>query len=134
MTTSFDSGAPLATTQDVINRWRAMSDTEMGVAYSLLEEAAAILTVAAPGVRERAAASPDAAVAARSVVVSMALRVLKNPDAIRQFSSDEASFTRDNAASSGALYATPEELALLSTGSSATATAHQAYTISLGGP
>lgn len=78
---------------------------------ALLEEAEAILVVRAPGLRERASASIDAAVVARSVVVSMVLRVLKNPDSVRQFSVDDYSQTRDQVASSGLLYATTEELA-----------------------
>lgn len=109
--TSPSSGALLASPQDVANRWRPLADPEINVTYALLEEATALLAVASPGVRERAAASLDAATAIRSVVVSMVLRVLKNPDAIRQFAIDDYSQTRDQVASSGLLYATPEELA-----------------------
>lgn len=109
--TSPGSGALLAGLQDVENRWRPLSDQEANVTYALLEEATALLAIASPGVRDRAAASLDAATAARSVVVSMVLRVLKNPDAIRQFAVDDYSQTRDQVASSGLLYATPEELA-----------------------
>lgn len=109
--TSPSSGALLASPQDVANRWRPLTDPEINVTYALLEEATALLAMASPGVRERAAASLDAATAIRSVVVSMVLRVLKNPDAIRQFAIDDYSQTRDQVASSGLLYATPEELA-----------------------
>lgn len=102
---------PLAIVADVTNRWRPLTLEEEAVAAALLQEAEAILAVASPGIRERAAASPDAAVVARSVVVSMVLRVLKNPDSVRQFSIDDYTQVRDQVASSGLLYATPEELA-----------------------
>jgi hypothetical protein len=49
----------------------------------------------------------------KAVVKAMVLRVLRNPDGLRQFTSDDASFTRDNAVSGGLLYLSPEERALL---------------------
>ena len=99
--------------QDVEDRWRPLSDQETTVAWSLIEQAEAILAVAVVGIRDRAAVSPDLAIVFRGVVVSMVSRVMKNPDAIRQFSVDDYSQTRDQVASSGLLYATPEELAQL---------------------
>lgn len=101
----------LADPYDVAVRWRELSDDEQLCATVLIEEATSLLAVSSPGLRDRAAASPDVAVAARSVIVSMVLRVMKNPDAIRQFTVDDYSQVRDQVASSGLLYATPEELA-----------------------
>lgn len=111
MATLDPGGFPLATSQDVVNRWRPLAASEAAAADALLEEAEAILALASPGIRARAAASPDAALAARSVIVSMVLRVLRNPDSIRQFTIDDFTQIRDQAASSGLLYVTPEELA-----------------------
>jgi len=122
--------ASLATTEDVEARWRPLTDSERPIAEALLQEAEALVAVAAPGVRERAAKSVDVATATRSVLVSMVLRVLKNPDAIRQFAVDDYSQTRDQVASSGLLYATPEELAYLRPASLGLA---GMYVVSLGG-
>jgi len=102
-----------ATVDDVVRRWRPLSDGEAAMAGVLVEEATALLSVTAPGLRGRVAADPDLGLAARSVTVSMVLRVMKNPDAIRQFSIDDYSRTRDAVASGGLLHVTPEELASL---------------------
>jgi hypothetical protein len=48
------------------------------------------------------------------VIAGMVMRVLRNPEAIRQWSVDDASFTRDTALSSGLLYVTADDIALLS--------------------
>jgi hypothetical protein len=44
----------------------------------------------------------------------MALRVLRNPNGVRQWSVDDYSETRDSALSAGSLYVSDDEAALLS--------------------
>lgn len=51
------------------------------------------------------------------VVEDMVLRVAKNPQALRSFGIDDFQATIDNAVSSGLLYVSADELAMLSPGS-----------------
>lgn len=60
------------------------------------------------------------------VISAMVLRILRNPDAIRQWTVDNDSFTRDSAVSAGLLYVTPEDVALLA-GQSLQATGHISF-------
>lgn len=50
----------------------------------------------------------------RKVVAAMVVRVLRNPEAIRQWTVDDDTFVRDTALSAGLLYVTPDEVSLLS--------------------
>lgn len=50
----------------------------------------------------------------RKVIAAMVMRILRNPDAIRQWTIDDGTFVRDSAVSAGLLYMTPEDVALLS--------------------
>lgn len=50
----------------------------------------------------------------RKVIAAMVMRVLRNPDAIRQWTIDDGTFVRDSAVSAGLLYMTPDDVSLLS--------------------
>jgi hypothetical protein len=106
-----------ASTADLSDR-RPLTDTEQLSAYSLLEQAWAILQARSPGLDARMLAGLVDPVVVRSVLVSMVLRVLDNPQGLRQGSRTiddfTESWTRDTTTSSGALYVTGEELDLLS--------------------
>ena len=117
---------------DIEARWRPLSIEERTVAEALLDDAWAVVTQQVPGVEARMAAVPqtlstDLVV---KVVAGMVLRVLKNPDGLRQWSVDDASFTRDQALSAGLLYLADTERAELAP---VAPYARGAYVISLGG-
>lgn len=98
---------------DVEARWRPLSVAEMAVVAVLLEDAWLILKARISGAEARldaATLSPQLVVA---VEAAMVLRVMRNPDGLRQESIDDYSWTRDNAVSSGLLYLSDDELAML---------------------
>lgn len=101
------------TLADLEGRFRPLSDDEQVIAESLLVDAWAIATVQAPGLAPAMAtgsADRDVIVA---VLAAMAIRVLRNPDGVRQWSVDDYSETRDGTISAGALYLSEDELSLL---------------------
>lgn len=100
---------------DLEARFRPLSDTERDNAQALLDDAWAILLSHRPTLE--APTPPVSSDLVRAVVSAMVLRVLRNPEGIRQWSVDDASFTRDNALSAGGLYVSDEELSLLNGGS-----------------
>lgn len=96
---------------DLEARFRPLVGNERTVAQSLIDDAWAIACTQLPALASSTA--PDGTV--RAVIAGMIVRVLRNPEGLRSFTSDDASFTRDNAVSSGGLYLSADELALLST-------------------
>lgn len=103
------------TVPDLVNRFRALDTAESKIAESLLldawEELLAPKNV--PDLEQRMADGRVREGLVRRVVAAMVLRVLRNPDAIRQWQIDDASFTRDQLVSAGLLYASEDEVALL---------------------
>ena len=93
----------------------------------MLDDAWAILLAVVPDIDARVVAGTTSTNLVISVVSAMVLRVLRNPEGIRQWSVDDASFTRDNSLSAGGLFVSPEEVALL-TGAASQAAAG-AFTI-----
>jgi hypothetical protein len=98
---------------DLEDRFRPLTDAEKTVANALLIDAWVELLARIPDLEDRMVAGRVSDALVRRVVAAMAVRVLKNPDAIRQWQIDDASFTRDQLVSSGMLYASPDELGLL---------------------
>ena len=108
-----DSSSNPAATTDIEARWRPLTPAETTVATALLADAWVILQTQVPTLVARlddATLDPAVVVAVESAMV---LRVLKNPDGKRQESIDDYSWTIDSARSSGALYVSDDELALL---------------------
>lgn len=103
-----------AIVSDLEARFRPLTEAEKSVAVAQLDDAWAILLASVPTLQARHAAGAVSDALVRSVIAAMVIRVLRNPEGLRTFSSDEASFTRDNAVSGGALYVSAEEAALLS--------------------
>jgi hypothetical protein len=112
---------------DLEARFRSLTEDEHDVAQALLDDAWAILLVNKPNLETQIADGDVSREIVTFVVSAMALRVLRNPEGIRQWSIDDASFTRDNALSAGGLYLSPDELRLLSPAASGTGAA---FTIS----
>lgn len=103
------------TMADLEGRFRSLSDEETPFAESLLADAWALATLQLPGLNPAVtsgAANRDAVVA---IISAMVIRVLRNPDGVRQWSVDDYSEMRDNTISSGALYLSEDELSLLGT-------------------
>ena len=79
----------------------------------LIEKAEARILAQVPSIPGRVEAGTLAADLVGGVVEDMVLRVVSNPRGIRTVSIDDYQETVDKALSSGALYLTPEEVALL---------------------
>ncbi len=113
---------------DLEERFRPLTVDETRVATALLVDAWEELLVRVHDLEARMADGRVTEGLVRRVVAAMVIRVLRNPDAIRQWQVDDASFTRDALVSAGLLYASDEEVALLA-GSPAGAAAAGAFTI-----
>lgn len=111
---------------DLEARFRPLAGQEQAAAADLLADAWEVLHAQVSGLEERIESQQLREGAVKAVIKAMVLRVLRNPDAIRQFTSDDASYVRDNAVSTGLLYATPEELSML-TGISADPVGHLSF-------
>lgn len=106
--------------KDIEDRFRPLVGPEEVNAQALLDDAWEELLAPnhVPDLEDRMADGRVSNGLVVRVVRSMVLRVLRNPDAIRQWSIDDASFTRDSAVSAGELYVTDDEIKLLTGGSS----------------
>lgn len=101
------------TPSDIAARFRTLTTAEQALAQALLDDSWAILIARDATLATRSAdGSLDAVL--RVVESAMVLRVLRNPDGKKQEAIDDYSWTRDSAISSGALYVSDDELALLS--------------------
>lgn len=101
------------TVADLEARFRSLTADEQSVAQALLNDAWAILLVSKPNLDAQVGDEVSTEVVT-FVVASMVLRVLRNPNGVRQWSVDDYSETRDVSIASGGLYVSAEELALLS--------------------
>lgn len=99
--------------------FRALTDGELAVGATLLDDAWAIVLSAKPSVNERLDKTPPDTVF-RSLVVqtlcAMVLRVLSNPGGKLEERQDDYQYRLDAAVSSGALYLSEAELARLAEG------------------
>lgn len=101
------------TTSELAVRFRPLVGAEEEYAQALLDDAWEILLVHKPNLDAQMAAEEVSQGAVSVVISSMVLRVLRNPDGVRQWSVDDYSETRDNSVAAGALYVSPDELGLL---------------------
>lgn len=76
--------AALATVTDVENRWRPLSADETTVATTLLDDASEALRFRIPNLDQKITDGDVSEDLATATVVSMVVRVLRNPDAIKQ--------------------------------------------------
>lgn len=93
--------------------FRPLTPVEETGAAALLDDAWEELIVRVPNLEDRMATGEIRTGLVVRVVSAMVNRVLRNPDAIKQWTVDDASFLRDAAITAGALYATEDEVALL---------------------
>jgi hypothetical protein len=103
------------TVPDLVNRFRPLNALEDTMAQALLVDAWEELLAPGkvPDLEDRLADGRVSEGLVRRVVTAMVLRVLRNPDAIRQLATDDVTITRDQVVSSGLLYASEDEVALL---------------------
>jgi hypothetical protein len=102
-----------ASIPDLEARFRPLSAAESAVADALLQDAWAIMRAQVPSLESRLLGGSLDLFAVVAVQTAMVLRVLRNPNGVRQWSVDDYSETRDTALSSGALYLDPAEADLL---------------------
>lgn len=98
-----------ATTDQVAAGFRTLSAEESAVAATLLERAERLLISRFPTLVTRVEAGTVNRDLVADIEAAMVVRVLRNPDAKKQESIDDYSWTRDTAVSSGALYVSAEE-------------------------
>lgn len=100
------------TTDDIEHRLGSLP-AEEEVVSALIEDAWTMLLANVSTVEERLADETLSTDLVVLVVSAMVIRVLRNPDGYRSEKSDDYAYTRDDAVSSGALYISAEEIALL---------------------
>jgi len=98
---------------DLEARFRSLTAEERPGAEALLDDAWAILLTVVPDLEDRMASGAASVNLVVSVVSAMVLRVLRNPNGVRSWSVDDYSETRDNSLAAGSLYASPDEVRLL---------------------
>lgn len=111
-----------ATVDDIVNRWRPLSDQEWANAEYLLDDAWALLhsPTKAPNLDADITAGAVSKGNAVRVIVAMVLRVLRNPEGFLEESIDDYRYRRDSLISSGALHVTAAELAAVVPGRKST--------------
>jgi hypothetical protein len=102
------------TTDDVAARWQPLTPAQQELASVLIDDAIEILTAALPTLEAAVPGTVSEELVVR-VVASMVLRVLKNPDGLRQEAIAGYSYTRDQALSDGSLYLSDLERQQLAT-------------------
>ena len=109
---------PYANPGDVAGGFRPLTDAEALIVPTLLDRAEAILLATVPSVPARLTAGTMSVEVLVAVEAAMVERVLRNPGGRRQESQSiddyTTSWTIDTAVSSGALYVSDGEVALLS--------------------
>jgi hypothetical protein len=97
-----------ATVEDIEARWRSLTHTETVNTQEWLDDAAALIRRRVAGIDTKLE-DDDYARTVTAINAAMVLRVLRNPDGLRQVSLGDASYTRDTTLSAGALYLTKDE-------------------------
>lgn len=100
---------------DLENRFRPLSDDEETVAAWLLIDAWAVASAQVRALPAAVTAGTVNTDLVTAVLCAMVIRVLRNPDGVRQWSVDDYSEMRDSTVSAGALYLSEDELSLLGT-------------------
>lgn len=122
-----------ATTADVANRWRSLSVQQTVNAQTFLDDAWRDVRRGVPDIETRLAApdSADLSADAVKIMADAVLRVLKNPDGSKREAIDDGSWEPNQAAASGLLYLTADELDMVR--AAPEGYVGPAYVISLGG-
>ena len=113
--------AALATITDVENRWRPLTDEETVVASTRLDDASELVRTLIPGIDDAITAGTVSESLVAAQVAAMVIRVLRNPNGVRQESIGDYSYTL---ADDDRMFMTADELESLSP-----STATRAFTI-----
>ena len=103
-----------ATTEDLESRWRPLSAQEAINGQTFLDDAWRMLRRRFTDLAADVLADADLSAEVVRVMATAVLRVMKNPDGIRQESIDDYSWSRDQAVSAGLLYFTDDEIDAIS--------------------
>jgi hypothetical protein len=99
---------------DIEDRFRPLSPDEVPQAQALLDDAWAIINAQIPLLASTIASQPTAPLGVlRAVLCNMVIRVLRNPNGVKQWAVDDYSETRDSSVSAGSLYLSTDEMALI---------------------
>ena len=102
---------------DLAAEWRPLTPAERSVVEALLAKAARMVDAAYPSLAGRVTSGAIAERFVGDILISMVLRVMRNPEGRRQHSQQiddySTSWTIDSALSTGALYLTDRELEML---------------------
>ena len=102
---------PVAVVDDLVARWRPLTDAETLTAQALLDDAWAITNAQVPSLAGALEAGTASEGAVRAAICSMVLRVLRNPEGWVQEAVDDWSGRRAEALAAGVLYLSDVELA-----------------------
>lgn len=106
-----------ATVDDLVKRsLRPLSPAEQTVGQEMLDDAWAILLSQKPFVDAKQQEDASFRRVVVQILCAMVIRVLNNPDGKFEESGDDYSYRRDSAVSTGALYLSEAELALIGVG------------------
>jgi hypothetical protein len=98
---------------DLEARFHSFTAAEETTAQALLDDAWEELLARVPDLEQRMAGGLTSVGLVIRVVAAMAVRVLRNPEAVKSWSVDDAAFTRDSLVSAGFLFASGDEIDLL---------------------
>lgn len=123
------------TAADIQNQWRPLTTDEAATIAGKSVSAWTRILAAVPSIEAKITAGTVAEATVKDVMVSMIVRVLKNPESARikseAIDDHSESWTLDNAVSTGELYLTEFELGLLNPVGSVPS--YGIYTVGLGG-
>lgn len=107
------------TPEDIAGVWRPLSEAESVIVPGLSNQAWIRLLVPRPDLEQHLADGTVSLESVASAMISMIIRVLKNPDSVRQLAKSYDDWSRsqtfDNSVSTGELYVNEHELALVTT-------------------
>lgn len=127
------------TVADIENVWRPLRESEKTTVPGKSADAWTRILADVADIEEKLNADPPTVTVGtvKSVMISMVVRVLKNPDSMRQLSKSvddwSKSGTLDNSVSSGELYLTDYELKLLNPRAPQDIPDYGMYVVPLGG-
>ncbi|MGO2938137.1 MAG: hypothetical protein ACTICQ_11250 [Glutamicibacter arilaitensis] len=103
--------------EDIAGIWRPLSEAESVIVPGLSNQAWIRLLVPRPDLEQHLADGTVSLESVASAMISMIIRVLKNPDSVRQLAKSYDDWSRsqtfDNSVSTGELYVNEHELALV---------------------
>jgi hypothetical protein len=104
---------PFATTDEVEELWRPLTDAELEVVEARLAQASRVIRHHFSNVDARITAGELDADLVADIAAEMVLRYMRNPEGVRSETIQDYSFTRDQTVSAGSIYLTEAEMTML---------------------